>query len=154
MLVLLFNIAEFRVLVFLSCRNRIFCIALFLCSASDPWESKVYRKNHRFLIALDKVQFRNHSFTAGFINSDEKDELASLDQSTKSVHNERLLMLGKGPGGHKTFRLLVETVCLFGDRYSAVCKELEALLPAAVTGKMTCHETYIESAVITNIFSH
>ena len=127
MLVLLFNIAEFRVLVFLSCRNRRFCIALFLCSASDPWKSEVYRKIHRILLALDKVQFRNHSFTAGFINSDEKDELASLDQSTNLVHNERLLMLGKGPGGDKTFRLLVETVRLFGDKYSEVCKDLEAL---------------------------
>ena len=146
MLVLLFNIAEFRVLVFLSSRNSRFCIALFLCSSSDPWESKVYRKNYPNLIALEKVQFRIHSFTAGFIESDEKDELASLsgDQSTKSVHNERLLMLGKGPGGDKTFRLLVKTVRLFGDRYSEVCKELEALLPAAVTGKMTCHETHIE----------
>ena len=48
----------------------------------------------------------------------------------------------------------METVCLFGHRYSAVCKELEALLPAAMTGKMTCHETHIESAVITNISSH
>ena len=127
MLVLLFNIAEFRVLVFLSCRNRRFCIALFLCSSSDPWRSEVYRKIHRILLALDKVQFRNHSFTAGFINSDEKDELASLDQSTNLVHNERLLMLGKGPGGDKTFRLLVETVRLFGDKYSEVCKDLEAL---------------------------
>ena len=153
MLVLLFNIAEFRVLVFLSCRNSRFCIALFLCSSSDPWESHVYRDNYPFLVALDTVQFRNHSFATGFIRCNEKDELASLGGG-KSVHNEMLLMLGKGPGGHKTFRLLVETVRLFGDRYSAVYKELKALLPAAVTGKMTCHETHIESAVITNISSH
>ena len=153
MLVLLFNIAEFRVLVFLSCRNCRFCIAPFLCSSSDPWKSEVYRKNYPFLIVLDKVKFRNHSFTAGFINSDEKDELASLG-GEKSVHNEKLLMLGKGPGRDETFRLLVETVRLFGDRYSAVCEELEALLPAAVTGKMTCYETPVESAVITNISSH
>ena len=153
MLVLLFNIAEFRVLVFLSCRNSRLCIALFLCSSSDPWESKVYRKNYPFLVALDTVQFRSHSFAAGFIRCDEKDELASLGVG-KSVHNEKLLMLGKGPGGDETFRLLVETVRLFGHRYSAVYKELEALLPAAVTGKMTCHKTHIESAVIMNISSH
>ena len=153
MLVLLFNIAEFRVLVYLSCRNSRFCIALFLCSSSDPWESKVYRTNYPILIALDKFEFRKHSFAAGFIDSDEMDELASL-AGRKSVHNEMLLILGKGQGGDETFRLLVKTVRLFGHRYSAVCKELEALLPAAVTGKMTCHKTHIESAVITNISSH
>ena len=144
---------EFRVLVFLSCRNSRFCIALFLCSSSDPWDSKVYRKNYPFLIALDKFKFQSHSFAAGFIKCDEKDELASLGGET-SVPNEKLLMQGRGPGGEETFRLLVETVRLFGDKYSAVCEELEALLPAAVTGKMTCHEPHIESAVIMNISSH
>ena len=98
MLVLLFNIAEFRVPVFLSCRNSRFCIALFLWSSSDPWESKVYRKNFPFLIALDKFKFRSHSFAAGFIRCDEKDDLASLG-GEKSVHNEKLLMQGRGPGG-------------------------------------------------------
>ena len=153
MLVLLFNIAEFRVLVFLSCRNSRFCIALFLCSSSDPWESEVYRTNYSTLIALDKLEFRKHSFIAGFITSDEKDELASLG-GERSFHNEKLLMLGKGPRRDETFRLLVETVRLFGDKYSEVCKELEALLPAAVTGKMTCHKSHIESAVITNISAY
>ena len=98
----------------------------------------MYRRNHKWLINLEAVFFRNKGFEAGFITGEEKEDLASLREG-KQIHNERLLTRGKGPGGRGSFLLLVETVRLFGDKYDEQRKDLESVLPVVASlGTWSC----------------
>ena len=64
--------------------------------------------------------------------------LASLGGG-KQIHNERLLTMGKAPGGHRSFFLLVKTVRLFGDKYDEQRKDLERVLQVVASlGTWSC----------------
>ena len=101
-----------------------------LCLTSDPWKTDAYRRNHSLLLQLDMGKFRSKAYDAHFIDDEEMGELAS-QAGTRQSHNEKLLEIGKGPGGVRTFRHLVKTVGLFGERYEEMREELEEVLKTA-----------------------
>ena len=84
--------------------------------------------------------FRNKSFVTGFITDEEKETLVDLAQQGKQTHNDKLLSYGKGPGGEKTFRLLVRTLRLLGPKYSVKCQDLERLLPSVAVASKYCND--------------
>ena len=87
----------------------------------------MYLKNYDLLMKLEPAFFRNKAFQTGLITAEDKEELASLGGG-KTIHNEKLLVMGERPGGRETFILLVKTVRLFGDKYDKQCKDLESVL--------------------------
>ena len=82
------------------------------------------------------VHFRNKAFQAGLISVDEKEILIAASRSGPQVHNNMLLLYAQ-TGGEKSFRQLLESLKLMGDRNDERRLQLSKLLPRSTVGMFT-----------------
>ena len=111
---------------------KMFSVLTCLCF-TDPWQHVNFRDHLGWLMELDMDAFRNKALQAGLISAAQRDDLAALVTDGPLVHNSSLLSFVKA-GGRKTFRLLLDTLSLMGERMSGKQQELFKLL-SPQTGK-------------------